>query len=375
MEGSADPTPLSILMTTDTVGGVWSYSVELCKALQLFNVHFYLITTGALMQPAQKQELENLENVTVYETDFLLEWMDDPWQNIDASAAWLLRLEQELAPDLIHINGYAYSSLPWKAPVMVVAHSDVFSWWLSVKDTYPPAKWNQYYERVRNGLQHANCIIAPSSTMMKYIRDIYAIATYGQVIYNARSAVTFSPSKKLSCIFSMGRIWDEAKNIQLLIEAAPLIRYPIKLAGDNSFAGNNVDTDKTNITYLGKLPIHEIAAQLSEASIYVLPARYEPFGLSVLEAALSGCALVLGAIGSLQEIWGDAAIYTDTCDAHALAGTVNFLMENNTVRIQYARKAVERAMKYTTPVMAKSYMQVYGRMLQEKRYLPQQEIM
>ncbi len=32
-----------------------------------------------------------------------------------------------------------------------------------------------------------------------------------------------------------------------------------------------------------------------------LPARYEPFGLSVLEAALSGCALVLGDIPSLRE--------------------------------------------------------------------------
>ena len=34
-----------------------------------------------------------------------------------------------------------------------------------------------------------------------------------------------------------------------------------------------------------------------------LPARYEPFGLSILEAALSGCALVLGDLPSLRELW------------------------------------------------------------------------
>ena len=33
---------------------------------------------------------------------------------------------------------------------------------------------------------------------------------------------------------------------------------------------------------------------MGEAAIYVAPARYEPFGLAILEAAAGGCALVLG---------------------------------------------------------------------------------
>ena len=57
-----------------------------------------------------------------------------------------------------------------------------------------------------------------------------------------------------------------------------------------------------------------LARKMAEASIYALPARYEPFGLSALEAALSGCALVLGDIPSLREIWGPAAIYVPADD-------------------------------------------------------------
>src|SRR3954454_23540400 len=162
MEELLRHTPLRVLMTTDTVGGVWSYSIELCKAMNSFNVHFYLITTGAPMQPAQRKEVESLENVTVYETDFLLEWMEHPWESIDASGIWLLQLEEELQPDLIHINGYVYGSLTWKAPVIVVAHSDVYSWFLSVKRTPPTPEWSEYYERVRAGLEGANLLIAPS---------------------------------------------------------------------------------------------------------------------------------------------------------------------------------------------------------------------
>ena len=62
-----------------------------------------------------------------------------------------------------------------------------------------------------------------------------------------------------------------------------------------------------------------IADWYARASIYALPARYEPFGLSALEAALSGCALVLGDIPSLREVWGDAALFVAPDDTDALA--------------------------------------------------------
>jgi glycogen synthase len=366
MDASAKHISLRILMTTDTVGGVWSYSLELCKALRSYGVRFYLITTGAPMQPAQKAEVAALENVTVYETDFLLEWMEAPWQSIDASAGWLLKLEQELLPDLIHLNGYAYGALSWNAPVVMVAHSDVFSWWDAVKGEAPPAVWREYFKRVCDGLHGADFLVAPSQTVMRWMRAIYSAKIPGKVIYNGRAAADFYPGSKEPFVFSMGRIWDEAKNIQLLVQAAPQIKHPIKVAGDNSFAANAVSTDATNITYLGKLTTPEVAATLAAASVYVLPARYEPFGLSVLEAALSGCALVLGDIDTLREIWNDSALYVDTNDANALAAVVNYLMENEAVRKQYVQKALERAHNYSSEIMAANYLQVYQQVVQPK---------
>lgn len=372
MEELFEQRPLRILMTTDTVGGVWSYTVELCKAMLPYNMHFYVITTGAPMQPTQVKELAGIQNATVYETDFLLEWMESPWKSIDTSADWLLQVESELQPDIIHINGYAYGALPWKAPVLMVAHSDVFSWWQAVKGEAPPATWQEYYNRVHIGLQGADYLLAPSKAMLQDIQQIYAITTPCKVIYNGRSAEQFKPAAKEPFIFSMGRIWDEAKNMQLLIKAAPHIAYPIRLAGDQHFATNNSTAARTNIDYLGKLSTAEIAAQLAAASVYVLPAKYEPFGLSVLEAALSGCALVLGNIDSLKEIWGDSAMYVDTQDANALAESVNYLMEHEAVRQDFAQCALQHAKQYTTKVMAENYKKVYQQLLQhqESMFVP-----
>lgn len=358
MEELPEHKALNILMISDTIGGVWTYSVELCKALLPFNVNFHLVTTGAALQSNQKKEIETLKNVTIYETDFLLEWMDDPWANIDASANWLLQLEEELQPHIIHINGYVYGSLAWKAPKIIVAHSDVFSWFYAVRNAAPPKEWNEYFNRVREGLNAADYLIAPSKWMMQ-VREIYETPVAGKVIYNGRSNEMFQPKYKNDFVFSMGRIWDEAKNIKLLVEASSQINYSIKLAGDFSFENNSTATESSNISYLGKLSAQQIAEQLSAAAVYVMPAKYEPFGLSVLEAALSGCALVLGNIDSLKEIWGEAAIYIDTDDANLLAETVNKLMKDESLRKHYAQAAIKQAKKYSVEVMGKNYLQMY----------------
>ncbi|MEO6720777.1 MAG: glycosyltransferase [Ferruginibacter sp.] len=361
--------PLKVLMTTDTAGGVWSYSVELCKALRLHNVHFYLVTTGSPLQLSQKMEIEHLENITVYEREFLCEWMDSPWQSIDESGKWLLQLADKLQVDLVHLNCFAYGSLPWKIPVMVAAHSDVFSWWLAVRGTYPPKEWNEYFKRVHTGLRNADFIIASSRAAMNDIRKTYSAIAPGRVIYNGRSSEIFHPAQKKPFIYSSGSISDEAKNIRLLVETAKRVPYEVRLAGDTSIDSGSGERAGLNIKCLGKLSEKEMALELSAASIYVLPAKYEPFSLPVLAAALSGCVLVLGKINSLKEIWKDSAMYVDTNDAGKLANTINFLVENHEARFYYAQRARERAKNFTASAMAFSYMQVYTKLLQSNKQL------
>jgi glycogen synthase len=352
--------PLKILMTTDTVGGVWTYSLELCKALGSYNIRFFLVTMGRRLDPHQKKDVGALKNVEVIETDYLLEWMPDPWVEVDESGQWLLRLEKVLEPDLVHLNCFSYGSLPFQAPSLVVAHSDVYSWFLSVRNEDPASEWQKYFWRVKKGLEHTDLVIAPSQTMMQCLQQIYTERFKGRVIYNSRNFGKFRPHRKQPYVFSMGRIWDEAKNIQLLAQASEKIPFEIRVAGEQGFAGNQFeDAPFSRINYLGKLSETEVAAQLGRASIYVLPAKYEPFGLSVLEAALSGCVLVLGNIPSLKEIWGDSALYVDTDKPDALAMLVNNLMNSSEELEHYSQKALRRAMRYSTEMMAEKYMQAY----------------
>jgi glycogen(starch) synthase len=354
--------PMKILMTADTVGGVWTYCMELCKALAPHNVHVSLVTTGARLSSWQWEEVIELNNVKVYETDYLLEWMENPWRDIDESGDYLLKLENDIKPDLIHLNCYAYGSLAWKAPVVMVAHSDVYSWYISVKNDDPPSEWNEYFFRVKKGLENADMVIAPSNAMMDFVEKIYSPLGNKKVIYNARQPKLFTRGHKQDTIFSMGRVWDEAKNVKLLVDAAQQIKFPIKIAGENAFESNVLDLYHENVEYLGRLESTEIAKQLANASVYVLPAKYEPFGLSALEAALSGCALVLGDIPSLREIWGDSALYVKTTDCDALANSVKRLMNDKALMQEYASKAFAHAQQFNPAVMVRQYLQVYQKL-------------
>ena len=104
--------------------------------------------------------------VRLVTNDCKLEWQDDPWDDVVRAGAWLLDLESEFGPDLVHLNGYAHGALPFGAPKVVVAHSCVLSWWRAVLGAEAPASWNRYRTALRKGVGTANLVIAPSRTIL-----------------------------------------------------------------------------------------------------------------------------------------------------------------------------------------------------------------
>jgi glycosyltransferase involved in cell wall biosynthesis len=349
--------PQRILMTADTVGGVWTYALELIRALP--DVEFALATMGAAITPEQQSEAELFANVTLRPSTYRLEWMNDAWADVDEAGEWLLRVAEEFKPDIVHLNGYAHAALPWPCPALVVAHSCVFSWWSAVKESEPPPAYDEYRRRVATGLRAADAVIAPTAAMLETLRTNYDFFGAGSVIPNARDPQLFTPRAKRNNIFAAGRLWDEAKNLAALEAAAPNVAWPIEVAGD-SMHPNGGDVQFQHVQSLGTLSSEQLAERLATSAIYALPARYEPFGLSALEAALSGCALVLGDIPSLREVWGDAAVFVAPDDHVALAETLNALIADPSMCAGFAQRARGRAATYSPARMAEGYRRAYS---------------
>jgi glycosyltransferase involved in cell wall biosynthesis len=348
-----------VLMTADTVGGVWTYAVELARELAARGFRVAIAAMGAPVAAHQHEQLAGCQGVTVIDGGFRLEWMQDPWQQVAAAGEWLLALERDLRPDLVHLNQFAFGSLPFRAPKLVVAHSCVASWWRAVHGEAAPAGWDTYRLRVAQGLLGAARVAAPTQAMLQSLGREYGWTGTGVVLPNGCAPAAFAPAAKRPRILAAGRFWDAAKNLRALEAAAPGLPWPVCVAGSAAHPdGGTVQPE--GVTFLGELPRAELARTLAEAAIYALPARYEPFGLSVLEAALCGCALVLGDIASLREVWGPAACYVPPGDAQALHDALQSLIASPGERARLAQAAQVRAQRYTARAMADRYLDCYA---------------
>jgi glycogen synthase len=357
--------PNRILMTADTVGGVWTYALELTRSLEAYDVEVLLAVMGPRLSSAQREDAQNIPNLNLFKSDYKLEWMPDCWADVKRAGDWLLHLESRLQPDLVHLNGYAHAKLPWKNPTLVAGHSCVFSWWQSVHHDSPPAEWQRYKDEVRNGLRATDLVVTPSTAMLRALNTHYGSIQTARVIPNGRNPEYFKPQTKGPFILSAGRLWDAAKNIDRVAEVAPELPWPVYVAGDPRPPQQDAENSAAarQCRWLGSLSESELRPWFAAASIYALPALYEPFGYTPLEAAMSGCALVLGDIESLREIWGDAAVFVDPNNSQALKAELLSLINNEQHRNHMSRRARERAREFTSARMAKDYFAAYSELL------------
>ncbi len=363
---------MKALMTADTVGGVWTYALGLANALAPHGVQVSLATMGGPLTRAQREEARRIPGLELHESCYKLEWMEEPWEDVKLAGQWLLELEAKIKPDIVHLNDYAHSALPWCAPTLVVGHSCILSWWEGVRGEAAPAEWQRYSYRVARGLRAAGMVVAPTQAMLNALQKHYGISG-GKVIYNAQDPRLFTPSApKENFVLSVGRLWDEAKNVAALASISHSLSWPIYVAGEERHPDGGL-AYLGGARALGRLDAHELAGWFARASIYALAARYEPFGLSALEAALSRCALVLGDIPSLREVWGDAALFVPPGDPAALHDAIDRLITDAGRRSALAELAYHRALHFTPERMASAYLQIYRRLTVQDIY-PVQEV-
>ncbi|MDP0501771.1 MAG: glycosyltransferase family 4 protein [Verrucomicrobiota bacterium JB022] len=349
-------------MTADTLGGVWTYAMELIRSLEPHHVEVALVARGREPNREQREEANALRNCELYTLPQKLEWMDDPWHDVEEAQDALRRLVDDVTPDVLHFNDYGAAVAGWELPVVLTAHSCVYSWFQAVKGGLPSQEWQPYRNCVRQALENATVVTAPTKEMLRGLAVYDADVQDARVFANGRSSTAFvRNAQKQPLILAAGRVWDEAKNLSVLHPAGRKLSWPIYVAGETEHPSYPEQREpQTALRCLGNLGPLQMRQVLAAASIFAHPARYEPFGLAPLEAALAGCALVLGDIPSLHEVWGDAALYVP-CDApEAWCLTLRQLIYDAPRRAEMARRAQARARRYSAEAFGEAYASLYA---------------
>jgi len=352
---------MRVLMTGDTIGGVWTYCLALADGLGRLGIEVHLATMGRLPSAGQRAAAGAVRGLVLHASEAPLCWMPEATPGeLRRAGHWLLELVRRSRPDLVHLNDFGHGGLPWPVPVVLVGHSCVLSWWQAVHGVSAPAQWNGYRALVQRALERADCVVAPTRAMGRALRQHYGLRIPARVVPNGlASPRDGGPAPKQPLILAAGRLWDQAKNIAALADVAASLRWPVAVAGEGG-----ADASRWHaLRLLGPLPPAALAAHYRAAAVFALPARYEPFGLAPLEAASRGCALVLGDIPSLREVWGDAALFVPPDDRARLGRTLSALIDDPDLRHRYARRASARAADYGIEQMTEGYVRVYDRVL------------
>lgn len=358
---------MHVLVTADTVGGVWTYTRELVTGLVRKGVRVTLVSLGEIPSPQQTVWMDGLRGLDFRPTAFRLEWMQEAQEDLAASSEFIAAIIADVKPDLLHLNQFCYGALPVEIPKIVVAHSDVTSWWVAVhnEEPRPTATYRFYREMLTNGISGATMVVAPSKWMLEQVGRYYVQPKQSAVVYNGRNPGLFNPhGTKEDLVACVGRLWDGGKQVGLLSQFEHKI--PIFIAGPELHAEESLRKafpglpQRKSVHFQGTLSEGQLAQLLSRASMYAVTSRYEPFGLAPLEAALSRCALIVNDIPSLREIWGSAALYFRANDALELAGAIEKLNCDRELRLTYANLAYNRArQRFTAERMVDDYISLY----------------
>jgi glycosyltransferase involved in cell wall biosynthesis len=355
---------LRVLLTADSVGGVWQYALDLARALAPLGLEAVVAHMGPPPSAAQHAEAAG---VRVIETGLALDWLVDGPEPVAAAAQALSALARRERVDVVHLNTPALAAaLGVAVPVVVADHGTVATWWEAARPGEPLDPQFAWHRRMTGeGLRAADAVIAPSAGYAEAVARIYGYDRPVRVVHNGRAAASPSTAEPVAAAVTAGRLWDAAKRTALLDAVAARLSVPFRAAGARVGPhGEAVATE--HLIALGSLGHDAMAAELARRPVFVSAAIFEPFGLAVLEAAQSGCALVLADTPVFRELWDGAATFVAGDNSAAYAAVIEALVADPTARAHDGEAARARAARYTPAAMAEGVHAVYDAVLAER---------
>ena len=333
-----------VLLTTDSVGGVWRYTMEIAQGFTALGAEVVLAVLGPAPNAEQRGEAGAIGGLRWVATCLPLDWLAETPDDLAFASHVLASVAKQSEVDTVQLHAPALvGDARWPAPVIAVAHSCVGTWWQAVRGGVMPADLAWRAEATRTGLLRADAVVAPSGSFAAALRACYGITRPVEVVLNGRTPMQGNARRQRQALCA-GRLWDEGKAIGELDAACAGLAWPVLAAGPVS-GPNGAGVTCRYLRMLGCLDEGALANEFAHASVFVSVARYEPFGLAVLEAAQAGCALVLSDIPTFRELWDGAAFFVGK---DGIAPALDRLLRDPALCGAYGTRAAARAAGFSS---------------------------
>jgi glycosyltransferase involved in cell wall biosynthesis len=351
-------TPSRLLMTADAVGGVWTHALDLVAAL---GTPVTLAVLGPAPDAAQRAAAAAIPGLDLVETGLPLDWLATSEAEVVAAARAVAALARQVGATLVQLNSPALALARFPCPVIGVCHSCLATWWEAVRGGPLPQDFAWRSALLTRGYAACDALVAPSHAFAAATARVHGLPRAPDVVWNGRRMGPPATAME-DFAFTAGRLWDAGKDAVTLDRAAARLGLPVLAAGPTRGPQGEA-VAPVHLRLLGNLDAVALRRCLARGPVFVSTARYEPFGLAVLEAAQAGCALVLSDIPTFRELWDGAAVFVAPGDAAGFAAAIASLSQRREQRRRLGVAALRRARRYGVHAMALGHAAMQRRVL------------
>lgn len=354
-------------MTVDAVGGVWRYAIDLAAGLARHDVATVLVVLGPSPSMAQRAEALAVPGLELIDTGLPLDWLADEEGAVIDAGRQVAALAVRHAVDWVQLNQPSLAAgAAFPVPVVAVAHSCLATWWQAVEGGDLPADFAWRARLHERGLRAAQQVVCPSAAFAATTQRACRLPVMPMAVHNGGAMADHAPVARGDSVLTVGRLWDRAKDLATLDRAAARLSVPVRAAG--ATVGPHGETVTLRyVQALGQIDAAALAGHLAARPVFVSTARYEPFGLAVLEAAAAGCALVLSDIPTFRELWSGSAIFVAPGDDRGVAEAVRMLIGDEERRSNLGEQARAAAKRFSVEAMAARMAALYTGLLPVER--------
>jgi glycosyltransferase involved in cell wall biosynthesis len=260
------------------------------------------------------------------------------------------RLLGRVRPALAHF----VHSLPLRCPAPAVLTVQDLSW---ERDPSVFGFWDLLTFKifVRRSVRRAQHVFAISERTKRDLVEVYGTRPDKITVTPLAPDPAFRPAQEHDSFLLFVSAIEPRKQPLDAIDAANAVGRKLVVVGPPKDAELAAELRRRGADVRGYVPKDELVRLYQSAACLLFPSRYEGFGLPVVEAMACGTPVVAAPEPALQEVAGDAAVFTDD-----LAEGVRRALAD---RDRLSAAGLERAKAFSWRETARITADVYRRML------------
>jgi glycosyltransferase involved in cell wall biosynthesis len=245
-------------------------------------------------------------------------------------------------------------ALPLACPVPAVVTVQDLSW---ERDPTVFGRWDLVTFKlfVRRAVRRAERVLAISERTKRDLVELYGTAPDKIVVTPLAPDPAFKAAGEHDSFLLFVSAIEPRKDPLAAIDAANAVGRKLVVVGPRKDEELAAELVRRGADVRGYVPKEELVALYQRAACLLFPSRYEGFGLPVVEAMACGTPVVAAPDPAMQEVAGDAAIFTDD-----LADGVRRALAE---RDRLAAAGLERAKSFSWEETARLTADVYRRVL------------